>query len=311
MAEGRLKRTDTKKKKMKTAQALGSHAFGRLLPLAENPSKKMSMIKLNKGLLNALIKKNIEDVKQCLEQGANVNCRLKERWPMAQLKRNPGYGLQNDIIIFSEGTTPLIIASALQMEDAVRLLIEKGADVNARNRGGITALMEAASYSTPEICELLIQNGADVNARGGAGGTPLIFAAMYNNLDNCELLLSLNADLEIKNNAGDTALSEAANVHDKGIVDFLLSKGANPWAKNNEGKTPKEMVDLDGWRRMSGLDLRELSYYSSIALSIERYEKLWMAASGSLEQAEKAIPEIIRAVRNCNPEDTERHFKGL
>ncbi|NCG57103.1 MAG: hypothetical protein GWP35_09400 [Proteobacteria bacterium] len=61
--------------------------------------------------------------------------------------------------------------------EIVPLLLEKGAEVNARDTDGFTPLMWAARSSTPEIVQLLLEKGADVNARTTGGFTPLMVAA--------------------------------------------------------------------------------------------------------------------------------------
>jgi len=55
----------------------------------------------------------------------------------------------------------------------VQLLIEKGADVNAKREWGETPLFMATFMRHKEIMELLIAKGADVNASTGIGGTLL------------------------------------------------------------------------------------------------------------------------------------------
>jgi len=60
---------------------------------------------------------------------------------------------------------PLHAAAAGRNRDAVRTLLEHGADVNAGQEGGWTALHQAAQNGDVEMARLLIAAGADVNAR--------------------------------------------------------------------------------------------------------------------------------------------------
>jgi ankyrin repeat protein len=86
------------------------------------------------------------------------------------------------------GETALILAATQYQAAAVELLLEKGANVNARTTSGRTALMQAIDgpkdfdnenhivYS-PEIAKLLIAAGAGVNAGDAEGNTALKLAA--------------------------------------------------------------------------------------------------------------------------------------
>ena len=70
----------------------------------------------------------------------------------------------------------MLAARISSTPEIVQLLLEKGADVNARSTDGRTPLMFAAS-STPEIVTLLLEKGAEIEARDNKGMTPLMFAA--------------------------------------------------------------------------------------------------------------------------------------
>jgi ankyrin repeat protein len=80
-----------------------------------------------------------------IERGANVNMRLKHQ-PM--LRAEPGdrgyVDGSPDVLIVSPGATPLLVAAKASDDDAVKLLLEHGANVNAANVFGITPFMAAA-----------------------------------------------------------------------------------------------------------------------------------------------------------------------
>lgn len=85
-----------------------------------------------------------------------------------------------------DGWTPLHLAAFFGHEELARLLIARGADVNARSRSerfarSNTPLHAAAANSRTAIAELLLSAGADVNARDGSGFTPLALAASNKN----------------------------------------------------------------------------------------------------------------------------------
>jgi hypothetical protein len=70
----------------------------------------------------------------------------------------------------------------------VRKLLDKGADVNARDKYGWTPLHEAASYGHLDIVKLLVERGADVNARDKDGRTPLDLAKRMKPWDIADFL---------------------------------------------------------------------------------------------------------------------------
>lgn len=74
------------------------------------------------------------------------------------------------------GYTPLMLVAANDARDVAQALMQKGADVNARNSGGVTALMVAAANGRAEMAELLVRAGANVKAQSERGDTALSIA---------------------------------------------------------------------------------------------------------------------------------------
>ncbi|HYC09549.1 MAG TPA: quinoprotein dehydrogenase-associated putative ABC transporter substrate-binding protein [Steroidobacteraceae bacterium] len=72
--------------------------------------------------------------------------------------------------------TPLMLAAANDAQPLAKALIQKGADVNAHNSGGVTALMMAAANGRIEMAALLVRAGANVKAQTERGDTALSIA---------------------------------------------------------------------------------------------------------------------------------------
>ncbi|HUP91243.1 MAG TPA: ankyrin repeat domain-containing protein [Solimonas sp.] len=110
----------------------------------------------------------------------------------------------------SDGFLPLGLACFFGHEDAVRLLLERGADVNlaSRNRMAAYPVNSAMTHAPPEravaILHLLLRAGADVNARQCRGHTPLHQAASRGASEVVELLLAAGADAGARADNGAT-----------------------------------------------------------------------------------------------------------
>jgi len=124
--------------------------------------------------------------------------------------------------------TPLMMAAYDGYTEIARLLIEKGADVNAR--GGVdmdmTPLIYAASQDRADMIKLLLDKGANVNVKTQYGWTPLFFAASRGRVDIATLLIDKGADVNVQLPTGETTLSEAEKKGSSDMVKLLRQAGA-------------------------------------------------------------------------------------
>jgi uncharacterized protein len=107
-----------------------------------------------------------------------------------------------------DGFTALHLAAFFGEEEAVKILLERGADVNVVSRNPnivVTPLHSAAAGSHPGVVKLLLEAGADVNAAQDRGFTPLHSAANNDDRESAEALLAAGADPTLTTDDGKTA----------------------------------------------------------------------------------------------------------
>ena len=155
--------------------------------------------------------------------------------------------------------------------DLIKVLLDKGADVNARTAEtppfrdhylgvgslewvdftGQTPFLTAALSADLTVMKLLLEYGADPNIHTYQGTSPLMAAAGVNwvvsqtytegpeqLLETVKFCYELGMDVNQANSMGLTALHGAANRGSNDIIQFLVDHGAKLDAKDNEGRTP-------------------------------------------------------------------------
>lgn len=135
-------------------------------------------------------------------------------------------------------TTGLHLATYFGLEEAVKSMLEHGADIDSRDSYGGTSLLWAARYGRETVVNLLIERNAHLEMKDRFGQTPLSRAAGSDNKRVAELLLENGADLESKDKYGRSPLSTAARDGNETAVKLLLEKGADLQSKDRYDLTP-------------------------------------------------------------------------
>ena len=142
------------------------------------------------------------------------------------------------VLVGAVGDVPIVDAAKNSDRDALRTLLEQGADVNARAGDGATALLWASYRDDMDSAELLIGAGADVDLANDLGATPLWAASRNGSPAMAGLLLEAGADPDAPLLLGETPLITAARTGNPQVVRMLLEAGAEVNARGARGQTP-------------------------------------------------------------------------
>lgn len=188
---------------------------------------------------------DVVDVVSLLQAGADPNAR-----DLSADRRSVWTKLWDRVLGRPSSAAPL--PTALQMvlsgsrshpwreEDVnvVRVLLERGADPNVKNRYGATPLMFAARTGAVAAADLLLQSGAHINTQDSTGETALYAAVEGNDLAMARLLQSRGARTDIRNQIGDMPLHEAVSYGHIEMALLLLEKGSDIEAPTAFGYSP-------------------------------------------------------------------------
>ena len=132
----------------------------------------------------------------------------------------------------------LALAARRGWAEGVQILLDAGADIEARDGRGRTVLMSALQSRNIETVLELIEKGAEINARDNVGGTALSRAAgPFGNAEVLKALLATKAEVNVADNNGMTPLHWAARYGDAERIELLLGAGANLGARDKTGLT--------------------------------------------------------------------------
>lgn len=122
-----------------------------------------------------------------------------------------------------DGFTALHLPAFFGQVEAVRLLLERGAEVDARGTGWMigTALHSAVSGRHPDAARALLEAGADPNARQAEGWTPLHSAVANADATTARLLLAHRADATATNEGGRSVLDLAREGGGEEVIEMV------------------------------------------------------------------------------------------
>lgn len=187
---------------------------------------------------------NVPMVKLLLAKGADIEARSPKdysakRHPLARLGSDLDDYDQVDASDADVGWTVLLRAATSGQETMVRLLIERGADIEARSPNNGTPLICAAEGNHEAIVEFLLVSGADVDAGDEFGWKPLHRVTVNWGGDGvARMLLTHGADVNARCRYQKTPLHLAIEKENDPMVSFLLVAGADYEARDIAERTP-------------------------------------------------------------------------
>ncbi|MFC5384551.1 ankyrin repeat domain-containing protein [Aquamicrobium segne] len=153
------------------------------------------------------------------------------------------------------GATALLVATHANAVDAARVLIEAGADVNAKDNIHDSPYLYAGARGHLDILKLTLAHGADLKSTNRYGGTALIPASERGHVETVKTLIEAGSDVDHVNNLHWTALLEAVILGDGGlshqqIVELLVKAGANVNLADGNGVTPLQHARQAGYQEI-------------------------------------------------------------
>ena len=196
--------------------------------------------------------------------------------------------------------TPLHLASLTGQIEVVRLLIDRGANVNSGTTDKSTPLHQAAHCGYTDIAELLIDHGADVNGSEEGSWTPmrspLHMAVFSGHVETTRLLLKRGANTETRQGNRWTALHVALHQGHVDVAAVLLEHGADMNALDANQTAPIHTAvskDLCNFVRLflqhgCNIEARSPSFQTPLHLAASRYP-----AEPELRESETAMSNLL------------------
>ena len=195
-----------------------------------------------------------------------------------------------------DGVSPLLIAVQKRNFAHVKFYAERGADINSADKAGTTPL-SLALKDGQAMLEMLV-NRTNALSHDSNGNTPLHTAVIVNaSIEQIRYLISLTDDINARNSDGNNALYLAVERNNKKIGELLLAKNADIFSTNNANDSPLHLAlkkggDTQGWLITS----RTISATDGSGNTALHYAVEWGLKKAALSLIEKgANPEAKNA----------------
>ena len=132
-----------------------------------------------------------------------------------------------------------------------QVLIDAGADIEARDDMGRSPLHWACDSGALEVVKMLVESGAEVRASGNGGLTYAMMAARCGHIETMHYLVGLpEVDVNHKDRFGRTAVLYAADEKYADVVEVLIDAGADIEVKDFQGRSPLLVASKHGHLRV-------------------------------------------------------------
>lgn len=185
---------------------------------------------------------------------------------------------------------PLISAAENGHEAVVRLLLERGANIESKDTEGRTAISVAAENGQLAVVNLLLQQGANCELEANSGHTPVSFAICRGHEDVVRLLLG--TDIEVKSTSGRTLLSWAAESINEAMLRFFLDKGLDIESKCRDGRTPLSYAAAGGNESI----VRIMLEHNADIRSKDKYG--WMPLWWAVRMGHRGVAKLLLEVEH-------------
>ena len=184
-----------------------------------------------------------------LMSNAKENDLIKKRLPLSPLYHK-AHEVMTEARLVDEKRKrdihELLNAATTGEVSKVKLLIEKGINLNVSDETGLNALMSASHRGHVEILELLLDAGVSIDAKDSLGYTALMFSCNSGKLSCASYLIDNGANVNEVDNDGSTPIMFCTQHGYNDVVQLLLEKGADPTIKGSHGLSAISFAQKNG-----------------------------------------------------------------